>query len=103
MNKRDSEKIAQLAREGKQISKIWEEDFPIYDYWDIYFAVHEAGEKSSLGVKRMITNRLYKLASLPKKEQDQLIEEIDELVCFLYDRYKESQQKLDDIRYVINR
>ncbi|WP_346878909.1 MULTISPECIES: hypothetical protein [unclassified Clostridium] len=51
----------------------------------------------------MITNRLYKLASLPKKEQDQLIEEIDELVCFLYDRYKESQQKLDDIRYVINR
>ncbi|MCT8975123.1 hypothetical protein N4T77_00770 [Clostridium sp. CX1] len=103
MDKRDSERIVQLAREGKQISKIWEEDFPQYDYWDIYIEVYAAGEKSSLGTKRMITNRLYKLTSLPKKEQDELIKEIDELVCYLYNRYKESQQKLDDIRGVINR
>lgn len=103
MDKRDSEKMIQLAREGKQISKIWEEDFSQYDYWDIYVEVYGAGEKSSLGTKRMITNRLYKLSSLSKKEQAELIKEIDELVCYLYDRYKESQQKLDDIRAVVNR
>lgn len=103
MDKRDSEKMVQLAREGKQISKIWEEDFPQYDYWDVYVEVYGAGEKSSLGTKRMITNRLNKLSSIPKREQDELIQEIDELVCYLYNRYKESQQKLDDIRGVINR
>lgn len=103
MDKRDSEKMIQLAREGKQISKIWDEDFPQYDYWEIYVEVYGAGEKSSVGAKRMITNRLNKLSSLPKNEQDELIKEINELVCYLYDRYKESQQKLDDIRAVINR
>ncbi|MDX8289133.1 hypothetical protein SLL00_04990 [Metabacillus indicus] len=56
-DKRDIEKIIKLAREGKQISRIWEEYFPHYDYWDIYFEIHEAGEKSALGTKRKITHR----------------------------------------------
>jgi len=103
MDKRDSDKIVQLAREGKQISKIWEEEFSQYDYWEVYVEVYGAGEKSSVGAKRMITNRLNKLTSLPKKEQDDVISEIDELVCYLYSRYKESQQKLDDIRATLNR
>lgn len=103
MDVRDSEKIIQLAREGKQISKIWSEDCPQYGYWDVYVEVYGAGEKSSVGAKRMITNRLNKLSSLPKYEQDELIREINDLVCYFYDRYKESQQKLDDIRTVINR
>lgn len=103
MDVRDSEKIVQLAREGKQISKIWEENFSNYDYWEVYVEVYGAGEKSSVGAKRMITNRLNKLSSLSKKEQEELIKEIDELVCYLYNRCKESQQKLDDIRGVINR
>lgn len=103
MDSRDSELIIKLAREGKPIARILEEDFPNYDYWDIYFAVNEGGERSSVGVKRKITNRLYKLPSLSKEEQKDVIQEIDELVCFLYDRYKESQQKLDDIRGVMDR
>jgi len=103
MDKRDSEKMIQLAREGKIISRICEEDFPQYDYWDVYFEVYQAGEKSSVGAKRMITNRLNKLSSLPKREQTELINEINELVCYLYNRYKESQQKLDDIRAVVDR
>ncbi len=102
MDIRDSEKIIQLAREGKQISKIWSEDFPQYGYWEIYVEVYGSGEKSSVGAKRMITNRLNKLATLPQNEQD-LIKEINYLVCYLYDRYRESQQKLDDIRAAINR
>lgn len=66
MDQRDSEKIIRLAREGKQISKIWEEDFPNYDYWEIYVEVHAAGERSSLGIKRMITGRLNKLQTAKK-------------------------------------
>lgn len=103
MDERDSKKIIQLAREGKEISKICEEDFPQYDYWDVYFEVIVAGEKSSVGVKRMITNRLKKITSVPKDEQVELIDEINHLISHLYDRYKESQIKLDKIRNVINK
>lgn len=54
VEERDSKKMIQLAREGKQISKILEEDFPEYDYCDVYFEVYGSGEKSSLGIRRMI-------------------------------------------------
>lgn len=103
MDKRDSDKIIQLVREGKQISKVMEEDFPQYDYWDIYTAAFNAGERSSMGVKRMISNRLQKLPNASPQEQNQIITDIDDLVCYLYSRYKESQQKLDEIRTIISK
>lgn len=103
MDTRDSEIMIRLAREGKQISKIWEEDFPQYHYGDIYFEVYGAGEKSALGAKRMISTRLKKLTSVSKTEQLKMIEEINDLVWHLYDRHKENQHKLDDIREIINK
>jgi hypothetical protein len=98
---RDTEKIIKLAREGKQIAKIWKEDFPQYDYWDIYMEIHEAGEKSALGTRKKITYRLNKLETLPKRSQSDVIDEVRELVDHLYIRYKESQKKLQEIRSVI--
>lgn len=103
MDKRDSLKMIKLAREGKQISKIVQEDFPNYDYWDIYVEVYGAGERSALGVKRMITNRLYKLTTTPANEQQVIIEEIDDLVYHLYSRFKENQEKLDEVRAIVER
>ncbi|MES1047586.1 hypothetical protein FOA22_24470 [Heyndrickxia oleronia] len=100
---RDIEKMIKLAREGKQISKIWEEDFPQYDYWDIYMEINEAGEKSALGTRKKITYRINKLANTRKKDQHILLEEISELVDHLYVRYKESQKKLQEIRNVIEK
>lgn len=103
MNQKDSESIVALAREGKQISKIWSEDFPEYDYWEIYMEVYGAGERSSIGVKRMITARLNKLVTADKQQdRERIIEELNELVLHLYSRYKSSQQKLDEIRDVIS-
>lgn len=103
MDARDSEKMVKLAKEGKEVSKILQEDFPQYTYWDIYWEVYGSGEKTSMGVRRMITNRLNKIVNLQPMEQRVIIDEIDELVWHLYDRYKESQQKLDDIRSIIGR
>jgi hypothetical protein len=103
MNKKDSDVIIRLTREGKHISKIWSEDFPEYDYWEIYMEAYGAGEKSSVGVKRMITARLNKLADTNSKvDREALINELHELILHLYSRYKASQQKLDDIRAIIN-
>jgi hypothetical protein len=103
VNKKDSEEMIRLAKEGKEISKIWAEDFSEYDYWEVYTEVYLAGERSSVGVKRMITSRLNKLAGLNKQaDREELIEEINGLIWHLYSRYKDSQQKLDEIRAVIN-
>ncbi|WP_270406954.1 hypothetical protein [Paenibacillus timonensis] len=103
MNKKDSEEIIRLAREGKHISKIWSDHFPDYDYWEVYMEAYGAGERSSVGVKRMITARLNKLADADSKDdREELIEEINGLVLHLYTRYKASQQKLEQIRDIIN-
>ena len=101
-DERDCERIVQLAREGKKISNIWEDDFSNYDYWDIYEVIYGAGERSAVGAKRMITNRLNKLPDLSKAEQKEMINEIDDLVCYLYTRYKESQRKLNGIRNIMD-
>lgn len=101
MDKKDADKIIGLVGEGKRISKICEENFPEYDYWDIYCTAHDAGERSSLGTRRMITNRLNKLAMCSINERQNIIDEVDDLVWYLYNRYKDSQQKLENIRKII--
>lgn len=101
MDDRDLMKIIQLAREGKIISRIRDEDFPSYDYWEIYWAVNAGGEKSSQGVKRMITNRLKKLETAKGEDRAELVKEIGGLVWYLYRRYQDSQSKLERVRKAI--
>ncbi len=104
MNKKDRTGIQTLAQEGKQISKIMEQDYPEYDYWEIYWAVHDGGGKSALGAKRTIANRLSTLASTGKKHERQaIIEEVDDLVWHLYESLKASQQKLQAIRKALDK
>ncbi len=79
-------------------SKIQKEDFKEYSYWYIYIEVYGSGERSSLGIKRMITGRLNKLISAPKNERRLILKEIDELVWHLYENHKINQQKIDAIR-----
>ncbi len=104
MNTKDKTSIQALAKEGKQISKIMEQDFPEYEYWEIYEAVYDGGGKSALGVKRTIANRLNTLSDTRKKEErSEIIEEVEELVWHLYDSLKASQRKLDAIRKTLDK
>lgn len=92
-------KMRRLAQEGNQISKIVEEDFPQLNYWEVYFEVYSNGERSSRGIKRMITNRLdaiVKSTSMPERKA--MAEELHELVWHLYDNHKINQEKLAKIR-----
>jgi hypothetical protein len=102
INKKDSEKIITLAKEGKRISKIMEENFPEYEYWEIYSEVYGDGGQSALGVKRMIANRLNQLCEANKKERTQIIDELNDLIWFLYDNHKSNQKKLDTIRKALS-
>lgn len=104
MNKKDEAAIQALAQEGKQMSKIMEQDFPEYEYWEIYEAVYDAGGKSALGVKRTIANRLKTLSETRKKdERTEIIEEVEELIWHLYDSLKASQKKLQAIRKTLDK
>jgi hypothetical protein len=97
--KSDSEKMRCLAQEGKQISKIVAEDFPHLDYWDVYFEVYSVGERSSRGIKRMITTRLnVMVASTSKSERKLMATELHELVWHLYHNHKINREKLSKIR-----
>ncbi len=104
MIKKDKLEIQALAKEGKRLSKIMEQDFPEYDYWEIYEVVHDSGGKSALGVKRTIANRLATLAGTGrKKEREIVIEEVEDLVWHLYESLKSSQQKLQAIRKALDK
>ncbi len=99
VSKNDSKKMQRLAQEGKKISKILSEDFPDLDYLDVYFAVHEGGERSSLGVKREITNRLSELVeNTIAKDRRKQSEVLHELIGYLYNSHKTNTAKLAKIR-----
>src|SRR5260370_33314528 len=67
ITKADSQKMQRLAQEGKTIIKIFREDFPKESYWDVYFEVYGGGERSSLGIKRMITARINAMGQKTRK------------------------------------
>ncbi len=103
MDKRDEREIQRLAREGKQISKIQRENFPVYDYMDIYGVVYGGGDNSARGVKRMISTRLQSLEKAgQKQERTKIIKEVSDLVWDLYDRVQSNQSKLDGIRKILH-
>lgn len=102
ISKSDGDKMRRLAQEGKQISKIVAHDFPDLDYWDVYWEVYGSGERSSRGIKRMITTRLESLIDAgTKAERKATVSEIDDLVWHLYENHKLNQQKLEKIRKVL--
>ena len=97
MTPAESKKMKTLAQEGKPISKIMS-DFPELSYWDIYFEVYGNGERSALGVKRMISNRLNQIVDAPKAERKRIVDELNDLVWHLYNNHKTNQKKLQTIR-----
>lgn len=99
--KKDADKMKTLVREGKQISKIVAEDFPQYDYWDVYSEVHGAGEQSAQGIKWMITNRLNQLAAASTQTRQSIIDELNDLIWYLYENHKSNQRKLNEIRRIL--
>lgn len=98
----DSEKMRRLAQEGKSVSKIWSENFPLLGYWDVYLAVRNKGERSAQGIKYMITNRLNKIAeSNNSSERAGMVKELSELVWHLYNNHKTNTEKLSKIRSLL--
>ncbi|TKJ37999.1 hypothetical protein CEE37_13570 [candidate division LCP-89 bacterium B3_LCP] len=101
MSEKDKKKMIGLVKEGKIISKICAEDFPDKEYWEIYEVVYSAGEMSSRGLKRAVSNRLKALDNSNKAERKKITNEISDLVWKLYENHKSNQKKLDSIRKLL--
>ena len=98
----NQKQILRLVQEGKSLSKIAKEDFPNIDYWEIWWTACEGGERSARGVKKMITSRLNSLIEAGRKQDRQpLIDEISDLVSYLYENHKKNSEKLGKIRKVL--
>ena len=102
MDDADKNRIVRLAQEGKQISRIMEEDFPALDYWEVYWAAYGGGQRSAQGIKRMITHRLGLLDGANRAQRRELIQEIAELVSQLYRNHRTNSKKLDTIRKALD-
>ena len=95
---KDAAKMRRLAQEGKPISKIVAEDFSHLDYWDVYIEVYGSGERSSRGIKKMISIRLNKLVDSNKAARRAIVSEFHDLVWHLYENHKTNQRTLAKIR-----
>ncbi|MCH7820043.1 MAG: hypothetical protein IIB40_10880 [Candidatus Marinimicrobia bacterium] len=102
MTKKDIKLMARLAQEGKQISDIWREYFPNLGYWDVYIEVHGEGQRSSRGIKQMISARLIKIVDATKPQRKIIVNELNELVWHLYLNHKQNQTKIDKIRKALD-
>jgi hypothetical protein len=100
VSKKDSERIAQLVSEGKQIKKIRSDYFPHLSYAEVQA---EAGKRNALGVMRMITARIDLLTSMDgAEERKRLAEELKALTKTLYKNHKLSHEKLTQIREALD-
>jgi len=98
ITRKEAKKMCRLAKEGKQISKIWREDFKDLTYDDVYLEVYGTGEKSAVAIKRLITTQLNKLVDSTKGDRKVMVEELTYLVSHLYRNHKSNQKKLSKIR-----
>jgi hypothetical protein len=99
ISKSDSNKMRELAQEGKPISKIVNDYFPELDYWEVYLQVQGQGGHSAVGVKRTITNRLNEMVTNPSKpEREAIAKELNDLIWTLYNDHKTNHDKLRKIR-----
>lgn len=100
IKKRDLEKMNGLLVQGTTVADIHRK-FPKYDYWEIYW---EVNDYSFLGKKRMITNRINKIAKtkVPQIRRDVAIE-TKELLDELYSQLKVNSKKLIEIDRILRK
>jgi hypothetical protein len=94
IKKSELEKMNEMLTNGETIAQIHRK-FNQYEYWEIYW---EINDYSFLGKKRMITNRINKIAKLKiPSERRKISNEAKELLNELYNQLKKNSKKLIEI------
>jgi len=100
IKKVELEKMNEMLSNGSTIAQI-QRKYPMYDYWEIYW---EINDYSFLGKKRMVTNRINKIASSKvPSERRKLATEAKEFLDELYSQLKINSKKLIEIDRVLRK
>jgi len=100
IKKNDLKSMNDLVSKGATIADIYRK-FPKYDYWEIHW---EVNDYSFLGKKRMITNRINKIAkSRQPVERQKIADETKELLDDLYSQLKTNSKKLIQIDRILRK
>ena len=100
IKKAELEKMNEMVTNGATIAQIHRK-FEKYDYWAIYW---EIKDYSFLGKKRMVTNRINKIAnSKSSSERRKIAKETKELLDELYSQLKINSKKLIEIDRVLRK
>ena len=98
--KADLDQMNYLLSKGKTIADI-AKTYPDYDYWEIYWQVND---RSFLGKKRAISNRLKKMVTTTNKaEREKLVDEVKPILNDLYNNLKANSNKLIQIDRVLRK
>jgi hypothetical protein len=100
IKKSELEKMNEMLTNGATIAQIHRK-FDKYDYWEIYW---EINDYSFLGKKRMVTNRINKIAkSKTPSERRKISKEAKGLLNELYSQLKINSKKLIEIDRVLRK
>jgi hypothetical protein len=100
IKKAELEKMNEMLEKGATFAQI-QRKFQKYDYWEIYW---ETNDYSFLGKKRMITNRINKIAkSKSPSERREIAKETKEYLDELYSQLKINSKKLIEIDRVLRK
>ena len=100
IKKGELEKMNEMLTNGETIAQI-QRKFEKYDYWEIYW---ETNDYSFLGKKRMVTNRINKIAkSKSSSERWKIARETKALLDELYSQLKTNSKKLIEIDRVLRK
>ncbi len=100
IKKAELEKMNEMLSNGSTIAQI-QRKFSDNDYWEIYWEINDF---SFLGKKRMVTNRINKIAnSKDPSECRKLANETKELLNELYSQLKTNSKKLIEIDRVLRK
>lgn len=100
IKKADLEKMNEMLEKGSTFAQI-QRKFAKYEYWEIYW---ETNDYSFLGKKRMITNRINKIAnSKSRAERLEIAKETKEYLDELYSQLKVNSKKLIEIDRILRK
>lgn len=100
IKKADLEKMNEMLEKGSTFAQI-QRKFAKYEYWEIYW---ETNDYSFLGKKRMITNRINKIAnSKSRSERREIAKETKEYLDELYSQLKVNSKKLIEIDRILRK
>ena len=99
MTHNDRKKAQELRMSGWTTKKIWKEHFPTLKFWEVCFALHHANTPAS--ARKMVKYRLLDLREGKPEWHHEISDELQNLVCDLYEENVAMRRQMERIRSAV--